>query len=106
MSWLWEPGIQKSWAGDLVRSRGESLQARKWKRSQGSEGRQKVQGPSKGRGEEEETTVVTKKLVGGRGSGEKPGVQYPEGRHGARRRKHPRRDEVKPKKPPAFTFGL
>ena len=50
---------------------------------------------------------MTKKLVGGRGSRRKAReYSTPEGRHGARRRKHPRRDEVKPKKPPAFPFGL
>lgn len=77
------------------KEQGESLQARKWKRSQGSERRQKVQGPSKGRERKRKTTVVTKKLVGGREAGEKPGSTVPRKEaHGARRRKHPRRDEV------------
>lgn len=52
--------------------------------------------------------MVTKKLVGGHRSGRKAReYSTPEGRDGARRRKHPRREEVKPKKPPAFfIFGL
>ena len=50
MSGLWEPGILgRVGLGICAWSREKVFQARKWKRSQGSEHRQKVQGPSKGR---------------------------------------------------------